>query len=197
MPRIGVSFPVTNQALFFASYNITSQRPREQAFAPFSTYDQISGQSRLNNPDLKPEKTVQYELGFRQSSRFTRAAFQVSAFMRQQKNLIQIRNINAVGLGVGAYGNVQNVDFATTKGLELEFDLRRTNGVALRANYTFSLANATGSDSQALRIIQWRGTLAERAVLPELHLASRLRSSALGEPLVRLPPRCGRGSEDR
>jgi outer membrane receptor protein involved in Fe transport len=165
MPRIGVSFPVTNQALFFASYNITSQRPREQAFAPFSAYDQISGQARLNNPDLKPEKTIQYELGFRQSLG-SRAAFQVSAFMRQQKNLIQIRNVNAVGLGVGAYGNVQNVDFATTKGVEVEFDLRRTSGVALRANYTFSLANATGSDSQALRIIQWRGTLANGLYFP-------------------------------
>jgi outer membrane receptor protein involved in Fe transport len=165
MPRIGVSFPVTNQALFFASYNITSQRPREQAFAPFTTYDQISGQARLNNPDLKPEKTVQYELGFRQSLG-SRAAFQVSAFLRQQKDLIQIRNINAIGLGIGSYGNVQNIDFATTKGLELEFDLRRTNGVALRANYTFSLANATGSDSQSLRIIQWRGTLANGLYFP-------------------------------
>ncbi|MDX1741307.1 MAG: TonB-dependent receptor, partial [Rhodothermales bacterium] len=165
MPRIGVSFPVTNQALFFASYNITSQRPREQAFAPFTTYDQISGQSRLNNPDLKPEKTVQYELGFRQSLG-SRAAFQVSAFLRQQKDLIQIRNINAIGLGIGSYGNVENVDFATTKGVELEFDLRRTNGVALRANYTFSLANATGSDSQSLRIIQWRGTLQNGLYFP-------------------------------
>ncbi len=165
MPRIGVSFPVTNQALFFASYNVTSQRPREQAFAPFTTYDQISGQSRLNNPDLKPEKTTQYELGFRQSLG-SRAAFQISAFLRQQKDLVQIRNVNAVGLGVGSYGNVENIDFATTKGLEFEFDLRRTNGVALRANYTFSVAEATGSDSQALRVIQWRGTLGNGLYFP-------------------------------
>ena len=34
MPRVGVSFPVTDRALFFASYNVTSQRPTEQAFAP-------------------------------------------------------------------------------------------------------------------------------------------------------------------
>ncbi len=165
MPRIGVSFPVTNQALFFASYNVTSQRPREQAFAPFTTYDQISGQARLNNPDLKPEKTVQYELGFRQSLG-SRAAFQMSAFLRQQKDLVQIRNVNAVGLGVGSYGNVENIDFATTKGLEFEFDLRRTNGVALRANYTFSVAEATGSDSQSLRVIQWRGTLGQGLYFP-------------------------------
>ena len=66
MPRVGVSFPVTDRALFFASYNVTSQRPTENAFAPLSSYEELNGQARINNPNLKPERTTQYEIGFRQ-----------------------------------------------------------------------------------------------------------------------------------
>ena len=46
MPRIGVSFPVTDRALFFASYNVTSQRPTEFAFAPIAAYDGLTGQAQ-------------------------------------------------------------------------------------------------------------------------------------------------------
>ena len=48
MPRVGVSFPVTDRALFFASYNVTSQRPTEDAFAPLSAFDQLDGSRRAS-----------------------------------------------------------------------------------------------------------------------------------------------------
>ncbi|HYE95348.1 MAG TPA: carboxypeptidase-like regulatory domain-containing protein, partial [Rubricoccaceae bacterium] len=55
MPRVGVSFPVTDRALFFASYNVTSQRPTEFAFTPFTQFEVITGQdSRVANPSLEP-----------------------------------------------------------------------------------------------------------------------------------------------
>lgn len=157
MPRIGVSFPVTDRALFFASYNVTSQRPTERNFVPFTIYDSITGQARINNPNLEPEKTIQYELGFRQAIG-QRAALQISGFLRNQNNKINIRNVQAFPSGYGVY---QNGDFTTTKGLEFEFDLRRTNNVSLRTNYTLSFAQGTGSDSQSLIVVQWRSSLGE------------------------------------
>src|SRR5690606_8735881 len=66
MPRVGVSFPVTDRALFFASYNVTSQRPSEAAFTPSSVYDNLSIGTTYSNANLKPEQTTQYELGLRQ-----------------------------------------------------------------------------------------------------------------------------------
>ncbi len=154
MPRVGVSFPVTDRALFFASYNVTSQRPTERAFTPFRSFDEIGAQnSRTSNSGLLPERTTQYELGFRQRVG-ERAAVTISGFYRTQEN--KISNFPLQG-GFPAYGTYLNRDFTTTKGAEFGFDLRRTANLAINANYTLSFAQGTGSDATATANIVWRG----------------------------------------
>jgi outer membrane receptor protein involved in Fe transport len=163
MPRVGVSFPVTDRALFFASYNVTSQRPTERSFTPFTTYEVLSGQdSRTPNPALEPEKTTQYELGFRQRVG-ERAAFTLSGFYRTQENKISNRTLFG---GFPAYGTFLNADFTTTKGVEVGFDLRRTNNLALNANYTLSFASGTGSDSESTNTAVWRGDFFPNFITP-------------------------------
>lgn len=154
MPRIGVTFPVTDRALFFASFNVTSQRPSENAFASIRDFSRVAGSSgTLNNSNLRPETTTQYELGLRQRVG-QQAALTVSGFYRTQRNKITLRNLNdAFPAGYTAY---TNLDFTTTKGVELAFDLRRTRNLAVNANYTLSFAEGTGSDSRTARIIAWR-----------------------------------------
>lgn len=155
MPRVGVSFPVTDRALFFASYNVTSQRPTEQAFATIADYEVLTGQDqRIPNPRLEPELTTQYELGFRQRLG-ERAALTLSGFFRTQDNKISNRRLDG---GAPSYGTYLNADFTTTKGLEVGFDLRRTNNLAVTANYTLSFAQGTGSDAGATATIVWRGS---------------------------------------
>ena len=162
MPRVGVSFPVTDRALFFASYNVTSQRPTEQAFAPISAFDQLSQQSRISNPSLRPEQTTQYELGFRQRLG-ERAAVALSGFYRTQENKIATRNLEG---GLPAYGTYLNQDFTTTQGAELNFDLRRTNNLQINANYTLSFAQGTGSDATSTGTVAWRGNYFPQFISP-------------------------------
>ena len=148
MPRIGVSFPITDQSLFFASYGIVSKRPSEGA-ALLSCISAIS--CRWNN-SLLPENTTKYELGFRQRLG-VRQALTISGFFHQINNLIQLRNIR--GASPESYTRFENVDYGTVKGLEFDYDLRRTQGVALRANYTLSFAQGTGSGSYSTGTIVW------------------------------------------
>jgi outer membrane receptor protein involved in Fe transport len=163
MPRIGVSFPVTDQAIFFASYNVTSQRPTEFEFTPFRDYEEITTQdSRTPNPKLEPEKTTQYELGFRQRLA-TNAALTISGFYRTQENKISNRRL--IG-GFPSYGTYLNADFTTTKGVEVGFDLRRTRNLALTANYTLAYAQGTGSDAASTRNIVWRGSVFPNTINP-------------------------------
>jgi outer membrane receptor protein involved in Fe transport len=161
MPRVGVSFPVTDRALFFASYNVTSQRPTEQAFAPIARFDGLTGQDlAVPNPTLEPEKTTQYELGFRQRLG-ERAALTLSGFYRTQENKIASRT--ATG-GLPEYGTFFNEDFTTTKGVEVGFDLRRTNNLAITANYTLAFAEGTGSDASTTQNLTWLGLPYPRAI---------------------------------
>ena len=162
MPRVGVSFPVTDRALFFASYNVTSQRPTEAAFAPISDFDQLSQQSRIANPSLQPEQTTQYELGFRQRLG-ERAAVSLSGFYRTQENKISTRNLTG---GLPAYSTYLNADFTTTQGAELNFDLRRTNNLQVNANYTLSFAQGTGSDAASTGTAAWRGNFFPQFISP-------------------------------
>jgi outer membrane receptor protein involved in Fe transport len=163
MPRIGVSFPVTDRAVFFASYNVTSQRPTELEFTPFRDYEEITSQdSRTPNPKLKPERTTQYELGFRQRLG-TSTALTISGFYRTQENKISNRRL--IG-GFPSYGTYLNADFTTTKGVEFGFDLRRTRNLAVNANYTLAYAQGTGSDAGATAVVVWRGSVFPNTIAP-------------------------------
>ena len=155
MPRIGVSFPVTDRALFFAHYDKTAQRPFENFHDGLEEYFLASeGTQTVNNNGLRPTTTTEYELGFRQRLG-VRSAFTISGYYKKIDNLIQLETI-AFGFPNG-YTFYGNNDFGTVKGVQFEFDLRRTNNVAFNANYTLQFANGTGSDSRTANQIAWRG----------------------------------------
>ncbi len=149
MPRIGVSFPITDQALFFASYGVVSQRPSGRNFSSINT---LQGTAGANNNNLLPETTTKYELGFRQRLG-ARSALTISGFFHQINNLIQIRNLREAS--PSGYSRYENVDFGTVKGFEVGYDLRRTQGVAINANYTLSFADGTGSGDRTTATIVW------------------------------------------
>ncbi len=150
MPRIGVSFPVTDQALFFARYGKVAQRPSSNSFSNLAGMSRSTG--RINNNALEPESTTEYEIGFRQRLT-TRSALTISGFFRQIENLIQLDDLReAFPQGYSTYGNK---DFGTVKGFEFDFDLRRTNNVAAKVNYTMSFAQGTGSASGTTSTIVW------------------------------------------
>ncbi len=146
MPRLQFSFNLTDRALFFAHYDILAQRPSSSQVAMDPTqylfFSQTTG-AVLNNPNLQPQKTIDYELGFKQKVSNS-AAFTISAFYREFRDEVQITKIvNAYPKDYITYGNV---DFGTTKGFSLDFDMRRTGNFSLKANYTLQFADGTGSD---------------------------------------------------
>lgn len=150
MPRLQFSFNLTDRALFFAHYDILSQRPQARSIFNPTDYlffvDNAAGGGIFNNPNLRPERTIDFELGFKQRVSNT-AAFTVSAFYREFRDQIQIRKIvNAYPIDYITYGNI---DFGTTKGVTLDFDMRRTGNFSMKANYTLQFAEGTGSDDRS------------------------------------------------
>lgn len=148
MPRLQFSFNLTDKALFFAHYDILAQRPSNRVIMDPTDYlffnDNIGG--TLNNPNLRPERTIDFELGFKQKVSAT-SAVTISAFYREFRDQVQVRRIiYAYPKDYITYGNI---DFGTTKGFILDFDLRRTSNVTLKANYTMSFAEGTGSDDRS------------------------------------------------
>ena len=145
MPRISFSFPISDEALFFAHYDVLTQRPASNTFTTPATYyyfNTVSG--NINNPSLSPTKTIDYEVGFTQKLTNT-SALTFSTFYREMRNMIQMYRFN--GAYPKSYNSYNNLDFGTVKGLTIDYDLRRTGNIQLRASYTLQFADATGSST--------------------------------------------------
>jgi len=145
MPRISFSFPISDEASFFAHYDVLTKRPTSGTrFDPFE-YQYINERSAIiNNSNLKPEKTIDYELGFQQVLTKT-SSLKISAFYREQRDNVQL--INVTGAYPKQYRTYGNRDFGTVKGLTVAYDMRRTGNIRLTANYTLQFADGTGSDA--------------------------------------------------
>jgi hypothetical protein len=148
MPRIAFAFPISDMANFFAHYDVLTMRPPGIGYNLFipTQYLFINSyiSSILNNPNLQPQQTTEYELGYTQvlDERRT-SALTFSAFYRENRNEVQTyRYLEAYPTSYLAYSNI---DFGTTKGLSIAYDLRRTNNIKFRASYTLQFANGTGS----------------------------------------------------
>ncbi len=143
MPRIAFSFPISDEASFFAHYDILTKRPTSGArFDPFQ-YQFLTNNTK-NNSNLKPETTVDYEIGFQQVLSKT-SSLKISAFYREQRNNVQL--INVFDAYPQTYSTFGNRDFGTVKGMTISYDMRRTGNLRMTANYTLQFADGTGSDA--------------------------------------------------
>lgn len=147
MPRIAFSFPISDEASFFANYDILTKRPTTGLrFDPLD-YQFVQNRSNIiNNANLRPEKTIDYSFGFQQVLTRT-SSIKFNAFYRELRDMVQVRNIfEAYPSTYRTYGNR---DFGTVKGITVEYDLRRTGNIRMTANYTLQFANGTGSNANS------------------------------------------------
>lgn len=146
LPRFSVEFPISTEARFFAYYDVLAQRP-SNIFTPMDDYYflRFNPTKVLNNPDLKPQVTTDYEIGFRQL--LTRSSsLSLTASYREQRNMIQlVRYYQAYPVSYISYGNI---DLSTIKGLRAEYQLQRRH-FTLNASYAFQIAEGTGSGTSS------------------------------------------------
>jgi outer membrane receptor protein involved in Fe transport len=164
MPRIAFSFPISDEALFFAHYDVLTQRPTNYVFANPATYyyfDNVSG--RINNPGLKPTQTIDYEIGFQQKLSNT-SSVKLVTFYREMRDMLQIYRFN--GAYPKDYTSYNNIDFGTVKGLTVQYDLRRTGNVRLSAYYTLQFAEGTGSNENTTAALVASGLPNLRTTFP-------------------------------
>ena len=152
MPRISFSFPISDDALFYAHYDILTQRPVDgNIIDPISYYFiRTSAAGTLNNPALQPQKTIDYEIGFQQKINNS-SSLKLAVFYREMRD--EIQQFRFSGAYPRTYYSYTNIDFGTVKGLTFTYDLRRTNNARVRFNYTLQFAEGTGSDPNAAAAI--------------------------------------------
>jgi outer membrane receptor protein involved in Fe transport len=164
MPRLAFSFPIGEKANFFAHYDILVQRPRSNldmtALDYFYFDERTANNARKNNPDIRPEKTIDYEVGFQQELTPT-SGIKIGAYYKEMRDMIQqlyYRYLPAP-LRINEYVTFGNADFGTVKGFTFQYDLRRTGNFSGQFNYTLQFADGTGSDASSQQGLNRRGNI--------------------------------------
>jgi hypothetical protein len=164
MPRVAFSFPISDEASFFAHYDILTKRPTTgNRFNPIDYQFLQTRNVIIDNPNLKPERTIDYELGFQQVLSKT-SSLKISAFYKEQRDQVQL--VNVFSAYPNTYRTYGNRDFGTVKGLTLAYDLRRTGNIRMTASYTLQFANGTGSDANSALTLVNSGEPNLRTIFP-------------------------------
>jgi len=165
-PRLGVSFPITDKGIIHFSYGHFFQMPPfRYLFANSSfKYSFASGEPVIGNANLKPEKTVSYEIGLQQEL-MPDLAFNVTGFYKDVRDLLALENIRVSG--DKTYTKYVNKDYGNIKGITFSLTKRRTQedmlGVTL--DYTFQVAEGNDTDADAFFLDLSSGRQSEKTVV--------------------------------
>jgi CarboxypepD_reg-like domain/TonB-dependent Receptor Plug Domain len=150
-PRIGFSFPVTDATVFHAQYGkfVQQSRLRDMYQGIYGLGTQLRGGLFIATPvglDVRPTRTTQYEIGFTQQvSDF--ASFDITGYYKDIQDQVEFDiQSTAAGSPYQSYNVLRNGDFATTKGVEVSFNMRRVENIQVNASISFQDAQGTGSN---------------------------------------------------
>jgi outer membrane receptor protein involved in Fe transport len=149
-PRLGVSYPISNDASLFFAYGHFYQLPGLGKIFEHSDYDELSdlqagadGIRVMGNPDIRPERTVQYQFGYKQAiSEFT--GLDATAFYKDIRDLLGTEILETYN---GArYARMANVDFGNVVGFTLSVTQRSKGLLSANLDYTWQAAQGNSSD---------------------------------------------------
>ncbi len=149
-PRLGVSYPVTERsALSFAYGHFSQLPPLGDIFgrADYSILARLQAggidYGVLGNPDIKPERTVQYQFGFKQAVTDL-LGLDLTLFSKDIRDLLGVEFLSTYN---GAeYARLTNVDFGNVIGFTVALDQRQIGPFSAAIDYTWQRARGNSSD---------------------------------------------------
>ncbi len=157
-PRLGFSFPVSDETQIYINFGKFYQRPDlRRLYVGYDFFEQrIDGGSYYptGSPNLEPEKTTAYEFGLTHQLA-DNIAFDIVAYYKDVTDLTQIFHLAATP---NSYDIYANSDYGTIKGFDFSLTMRRTRNMSLSLKYSLSYATGTGSYANTAFNIAWKQT---------------------------------------
>lgn len=149
-PRLGASFPITDQGIIRFSYGHFFQIPNYENLyqnADFLIKQDQSLSSVTGNPNLKAQRTVMYEIGLQQVF-FNTVVLNATAYYRDIRNLLGMEIINTyTGL---KYARFINRDYGNVRGFIATIEKRFADYFSAKIDYTYQIAEGNASDPYAV-----------------------------------------------
>jgi outer membrane receptor protein involved in Fe transport len=164
-PRIGFSFPVSENSVFHINYGTFTQRPSyDEIF-----HNEVSNTGTivvLGNPRLKPENTKMYDLGI-VNSFSDGTKLDISAYYKDVKDLVDPAYFSGGG---STYYSYANRDYADIKGFFVTLEHNGDNfDFFIRYNYESSTGKTMNSLDAAPTYYQ-NGTVSNMPSLADMYM---------------------------
>lgn len=144
-PRIAISHPLTDRDVLYFTYGHFFQRPDNYYLfrnAGFQSLTKVG--NYIGNPDLEPEKTVNYTVGIEHL--FTEnIKFSVTGYYKDVTNLMNYQKYIGKSIQNTEMNIYTNADYGNIKGLELSLKKRLKKYWGASINYTYSVAKGRSS----------------------------------------------------
>ncbi len=166
-PRLGLAYPITDQGVIHISYGHFFQIPNFENLYTNPEWElgnDISAIETMGNPDLEAEQTISYEIGLQQQLGSNIKA-NIDYYVRDVRGWInKERRVKARDGRL--YDQYINSEFASIRGITLQLRRRFDTGYSFSIDYTFQIAEGTGSDPNAGISRLTSGTEIEKQILP-------------------------------
>jgi hypothetical protein len=144
-PRIGVSYPVTENSQFRVNFGVMFKMPDYNLLYDNAFGDAQRGNQLFGNPNIEPQKALMYEMGY-EAVIADNYYLDISAYYRDIYNQTGVTYVPAVPspymlYSVTEYGNVRGVE-VSARGQLVE-------NVSAEVNYTLQKAVGTASEPGA------------------------------------------------
>jgi outer membrane receptor protein involved in Fe transport len=143
-PRLGVAHPISDKGVLYFSYGHFFQIP---SYNYIYTNSELELRDKETAPgELKPQKTVIYEVGFKQEM-VEDLALNVTGFYKDITNLIATKRFKLTA--AESYFQYVNRDYGNVKGVTVELTRRQRDLLGFDINYTYQVAEGNASDPDA------------------------------------------------
>ena len=164
-PRLGMSFPITDQGIIHFSYGHFYQLPPYNYLYANPFFRGLVTGAVFGNANLNPEKTVSYELGLQQQLSES-IAFNVTGFYKDVRDLLALQQIR-VSTSV-SYQKYVNKDYGNIKGITFSLTKRKLPSELFGASvdYTFQVAEGNDTDANSFFLDLSSGRQSEKLPVP-------------------------------
>lgn len=134
LPRLGISHPITTNSKLYFNYGHMRQKFNADELFGVRRYTDRSI-AIIGDPELPPEKTIAYEIGYDQSL-FDRYLIHLSGYYKDKSD-----QSNTVGYKSNSvdYDRYDNIFYEDIRGFEFEFRKNRGDWITGFGNYTYSI----------------------------------------------------------
>lgn len=146
-PRLAIAYPITDRGVIHFSYGHFFQMPLfEYLYAsPDYKVTQSSGSSVVGNPDLKAQRTVEYEIGLQQEI-VKNVVMDATLFYRDVRDWVGTSPPIEVAIPGVWYSQYENKDYSNVRGITLSIQKRLANHYSASLDYSFMIAEGTYSN---------------------------------------------------